>query len=287
MWVVLALVAAIGSATQDVFDKKLLLRGISPYLLGGAQYFLGGIILLLFAITEGIPQLSGIFWAAVATTVTLNIAAQLLQFRALKMGDVSLVSPMLAFSPIFLILTSFVILGEKPSALGVVGIFIVVAGSYVLNSGLSRSAGNVFRAVRDNPAGVSMLIVTLIFSISSNFDKIATVSTNPLFASAIIDMTLGASFFLLAYLTASLQLPSGSRNSAFWFLIAAGVITGTTVWASNAALSLQIVPYVIAVKRLSVVFSVLYGMVIFKERDIKERLLGAALMLIGVIFIAI
>lgn len=53
------------------------------------------------------------------------------------------------------------------------------------------------------------------------------------------------------------------------------------------ALTMAIVPYVIAVKRLSAVFGVLLGAWIFKERGLSERLFGASLMVAGVFFIAV
>jgi uncharacterized membrane protein len=53
------------------------------------------------------------------------------------------------------------------------------------------------------------------------------------------------------------------------------------------ALTMALVPYVIAVKRLSAVFGVLIGALLFKESGLAERLFGTALMVAGVFFIAL
>ncbi|MDO9033642.1 MAG: hypothetical protein Q7U51_00360, partial [Methanoregula sp.] len=53
----------------------------------------------------------------------------------------------------------------------------------------------------------------------------------------------------------------------------------------NVALTLQIVPYVIAIKRLSIIFMVLYGTLVFSEGDIGKRVMGASLMVAGAIII--
>jgi uncharacterized membrane protein len=45
------------------------------------------------------------------------------------------------------------------------------------------------------------------------------------------------------------------------------------------------VSYMIAVKRTSLIFSVLYGSIFFKEKYVKERLFGCLLMVCGVGFI--
>ena len=53
------------------------------------------------------------------------------------------------------------------------------------------------------------------------------------------------------------------------------------------AISMTIVPNVITVKRTSALFGIVWGKLFFKEQNIKERLLGAIIMLLGVLLIAI
>jgi uncharacterized membrane protein len=52
------------------------------------------------------------------------------------------------------------------------------------------------------------------------------------------------------------------------------------------AISLIEVSYMVSVKRLSILFGVIYG-VMFKETNIKERLLGATVMVLGIIMITV
>jgi uncharacterized membrane protein len=53
----------------------------------------------------------------------------------------------------------------------------------------------------------------------------------------------------------------------------------------NTAYLLQIVPYVIAIKRMSIILIVLYGTIIFREKEIVRRIAGAALMVFGAVLI--
>ena len=46
-----------------------------------------------------------------------------------------------------------------------------------------------------------------------------------------------------------------------------------------------LVSYMISVKRMSLLFSVIFGKVFFREEHLKERLLGSFAMLVGVILI--
>ena len=53
------------------------------------------------------------------------------------------------------------------------------------------------------------------------------------------------------------------------------------------AINLVEVSYMISVKRLSILFGVIYGVVFFKETNIKERFLGATVMVSGIIMITV
>ena len=52
------------------------------------------------------------------------------------------------------------------------------------------------------------------------------------------------------------------------------------------AINLIEVSYMVSVKRLSILFGVLYGIMFFKETNIKERFLGATVMVSGIIVLA-
>ncbi len=54
-----------------------------------------------------------------------------------------------------------------------------------------------------------------------------------------------------------------------------------------SAISIGLVPYVIAIKRTSIVLSVIWGGLFFGERGIRQRLLGAVVMLAGVVCITL
>jgi uncharacterized membrane protein len=53
------------------------------------------------------------------------------------------------------------------------------------------------------------------------------------------------------------------------------------------AINLVEVSYMISVKRLSILFGVIYGVIFFKETNIKERFLGATVMVLGIIMITV
>jgi len=53
------------------------------------------------------------------------------------------------------------------------------------------------------------------------------------------------------------------------------------------SISLTIVAYAISIKRVIVVFGVLWGRFVFKEKGIKERLACTSVMVLGVVLITL
>lgn len=65
----------------------------------------------------------------------------------------------------------------------------------------------------------------------------------------------------------------------------AGLLVGLLITIEavsiNTAYTAQIAPYVIAIKRMSILIIVLYGAFVFHENDVVRRLTGAILMVSG------
>ena len=68
-------------------------------------------------------------------------------------------------------------------------------------------------------------------------------------------------------------------------IITAGIILTGEAITINAAFNLMLVPYVIAVQRLSILFCILAGGIALQETDMKKRLLFGFVMVGGTILI--
>lgn len=149
------------------------------------------------------------FFKSILTTGLLNIIAVVFYYKALKSTDISLAVPMLFFTPIFLIVTSFIFLKELPSIFGISGILLIVIGSYILNMTKNiRHLSDPFKNIFETKGIFYMLIVAFIFSISSNFDKLVVQNSDPYFGSSLVNLLLGC-FFL------GLSLAKSHGNSNF------------------------------------------------------------------------
>ena len=216
----------------------------------------------------------------------LDILLLLLYVKAIRLSPLSLTLPFYSLTPVFLILTSFIILGELPTSLGVVGILLVVVGAYILNL-RERKYGFLgpFQAIFKEKGTILIILAAMLASINSNLFKVGVAHSSPVFFIAINSMIVVLLMSIFLFKKIKNQFNEIKKNFRLLFL--AGIANGFMLLFHALAVMLVIVPYMISIKRTSSIFGVLYGHFWFKEGKLKERLIGAVIMLIGAAVILI
>ncbi|TAG92727.1 MAG: EamA family transporter [Oscillatoriales cyanobacterium] len=284
-WLILGIFTAFFEALKDVFGKQNLKQS-DEYVVAWSLSFFSVIFLIPWVIYTGIPALNSQFWVALLIGGSINAVTALLYIKAIKVSDLSLTVPLVALTPLFMLLTSPLIVGEYPKFFDYIGILLIVIGSYLLNI-KEKSQGYLapFKALVNEPGPKFMLIVAFLWSITSNFDKIGVQNSSPIFWLFSIFGTM--SILLLPVLLYKTPNPSRKILKQLPMLAAMGFFNAIGVLCQMQALTLTLVVQVIAIKRTSVLMGVLFGHFIFKEKDIQQRLLGAGIMILGVFFISL
>jgi drug/metabolite transporter (DMT)-like permease len=284
VWLSYALICAFSWATTDALCKKGLTENTELVVAWIRVTYAIPFLLLTWPYIK-IPPLDTSFWIATATVIPCDIVGLLLYMRALKISPMSLTVPFLALTPVFVLLTSFIVLGELPSLLGSAGILLIVAGAYILNLNTGiKGVWGPFRAIRHERGSVLMIIVALIYSISSTMGKLAIMHSGPLFFGLFCFTILGVFFSILLGIRQKQAVKHIFLRPKLYLSI--GFFNALMIISHFLALNLAKVAYMIAVKRTNILFGVLYGWIIFGEQRISQRLLGSGLMLSGVILIA-
>jgi uncharacterized membrane protein len=291
-WIILSFMAAFFLSTSDVLSKRALRRlgedggyGSGDLLVAWARqgYALPFLLPILFFIE--MPALDWGFWSALGVMLPLEITAILFYVRAIRVSPLSLTVPFLALSPVFIIFIAFAVLGELPDKSGVSGIALIAFGAYLLNV-RAASGGDILgpiKAVLKEPGSVLMIIVALIYAVTSTFSKVAMRHSSPLFFAVFYPLVV--TLLLSIILASKGRLKAvASRPSLF---LPIGFFSAMMIAAHFSALSLVDVAYMISIKRTSLIFSVIYGALVFKEEKLRERLVGAGLMFVGVALITL
>jgi uncharacterized membrane protein len=283
-WLLFALLTAFFESLKDITSKRTL-RLANEHIVAWAWMALPVPFLLPVVLLQGIPPLGDQFWVALISSGIANTLSLTLYLRAIRVSDLSLTIPMIAFTPLFLLATSPLIVGEFPSGAGVVGILLIVVGSYVLNiKERGKGWAAPYKALLREEGPRLMLVVAFIWSINANIDKVGVLNSAPIFWITAAD-AMSALFLTPIMLWQTKDRSDLSQNLSPLLLIGFfGAMVGMT---QMTALSMTLVAYVISVKRLSILMSVLSGYLIFKEQGVRERLIGGGVMLTGVVVISL
>lgn len=284
MWILLVLLAAFFVSLQDVFGKKIIDR-VDPHVVAWAWFFFSLPLLIICLFVTKIPPLDFLFWKTLIVSTVILVFASIFYFKAIKYSDLSIAVPMLAFTPLFLLITSPVMLGEFPSPLGIFGIALVVAGSYVLHLKDRRKGfWEPFKSLIREKGSRYMLMVAALFSISANLDKIGVIHSSPIVWIFSLNFLLSIALWgIMLKRTVNVRQ---QVKGAWPFLAAVGLCNGIALIFQMAAIQMTLVPYLIAVKRTSVFITSLFGFFLFKEKGMRERLVGIVMMVFGVMVIS-
>ncbi len=285
LWFILSLLAALAVSSQDAWMKKFFSH-LSPYEMAVCPLLYSLPLFAIAVLFVPVPRLDSVFFWSFLVSVPLNSVAFVLYMKAIKISPLSLTVPYLAFTPAFMIVTGYMFLDEMPNIWGIFGILIICAGCYILNIEPGKwSFLTPFKSVFKETGSWLMLILSFLFSFAAVIGKKAILHSSPLFFTLSFFAVFNLTLFLFLLIFRKIRVKT-FREEILKGVIAGGVFFLHALF-HGLAISLTKAAYMISVKRLSVVFGVIYGKLLFKEANIGFRLSGALLMLAGTILITL
>ena len=286
LWLVLALFTAFFNASAVAIVKRHFSH-VRPWEMGMIPTAYGGLLCLVVLPFIEIPPLDAMFWWAWGLSLPLLLVALFFQYWAIGLSPLSLTMPYLSFTPAFVIITGFVILEETLNLWGILGVLLIAGGGYVLNveRGSGRGLADPIKAVFREPGSWRMLVTAIIFSVCGVFGRMGVLHSSPLFFGLTLFPALGASFIIAGLISRQ------ARISSLWTrplpALGAGLCITLEVICHHFSIALTKAAYMLAVKRLNTLFSVIYGGLIFQEKNFAIRLTGTVLMILGVALIGL
>lgn len=289
LWFVFALLTAIFASLRDLVSKQVLQRIGDEYIITWSSRFLAlpfFLPLLFYQFSQQPPTWDAPLAGTIFVVLVLQVISNILYFRAIKLSDLSITVPMISFTPLFLLVTSPLIVGEFPGKWDIVGMLLIVFGSYILRiknqyKGYLAPLQALFR--EDGPR--FMLAVAVFWSFLSTLNKLGVQQSSPIFWAALNSTVLATAMTPIMLYKSQGKLKLIPQNIVYLFTI--GLFQGLTVLCFMQAVQLTLVAEVVSVKRTSILFSALFGHLFLQEPGIKERMTGATIMLVGVIVITL
>lgn len=231
-------------------------------------------------------------WPGRHTIIMILIGAvsfvlyHLLNGRAYREGDLSIVYPLSQTSMIYVPIWGVTLLGERLSPTGVSGILLVVLGTFSLQ--MQRfSFLELARPFRDlRSASVrAALLAGFIYSIGSIAEKTGVRHYPPLYFTYFLVLTM------LTLMTANLCRSKYRPAIAEEFrvnhrrILCSGPVVMASFLTFRYGLNLARVGYAVPVRQVSIMVGVLLGIIFLQESFGKMRLLSATVIVAGAILI--
>lgn len=287
-WLPLALICALALGAADALTRHYFqdYRGWELVLL---RFAVPGALLLPLAFAYPIPAtVPPAFWGGMLVLAPLELGAMWLYVRALRDSPLYLTLPYVSFTPVFNVLTGYLFLGETISARGFSGILLVVVGAWLLNleqNGRSppRDWLEPLRAITRERGSREMLIVAVIYAVTSALGKRVMGYATPESFGAFYFVFIGG----IALAATLVFRPAGLRTLARrpLPLLFVGMLMAIMVVTHFIAIAGVEVAYFLAVKRSSLIFAILFAMILFHERPERRHVLATLLMIAGVALI--
>jgi drug/metabolite transporter (DMT)-like permease len=235
---------------------------------------------LLFHPPWSLPPLA---WAAVAVSALFESAYVLALTSAYGAGDMSLVYPVARGTGTVLVAPlAVLLLGERPSLQGTIGIGLVVIGIFVSHGALGGWA-----AARAHRRAVGWALLTGAMIAGYSLVNKVGVTLVPVPLYAFLVFLADAVLVRLVQRWRGGSVPALRRDAPWGRIVAVGVLMMGAYLAVLVAMSQAPVSYVVATREISVVVAALLGALVLHERHSAARVAGAVVIFGGLCAIAL
>jgi drug/metabolite transporter (DMT)-like permease len=259
----------------NALQKVLTNRGVSAAGVIAWSHLVLSVLCVPILIRGGVRMPAG-FWGPMVTCAVLAVASNVLLVAALARADLSVLGPINSYKAIISLVPSMVVLREVPSVGGLVGMGLILAGSYLLADPVAQGRRRYLAILRDR--GVQLRLAALVLSATeAPFLKRATLASG----SAVV--TFGWWCVLGLAFAGPVAVVSGrgrGGRSAVGLIVLCAVATGVMQLSTLLTFAHFEVAYALALFQASTLLTVLLGHHLFDEPHLGRRL-GASGVMIG------
>lgn len=277
MWIWMALASALLLGAYDV-AKKAALRHNDVYIV-----LLGATALSVLFLSPFLSHGSAGDHLRLAFKAVLVTSSWVSGMYALKLLPITIVSTYKASRPMFVVVLSMLIFGERLNLWQLAGVLSVLAALYLLAQS-GRKEGIHIRSDK----GMWALALSIATGVASAlYDKYLMTGMQPLFVQSWTNVYITLLLFICVFVR-GLRNGNGPMRADWRILLIAVFITGADMLYFFALKQDGAMLSVISlVRRCSVVVTFVLGAMLFREKNLRARAGALAVMLAGMAFLTI
>lgn len=280
------LVRILSNPLGNVYQKQLTARGHHPLLVNFLTYLLLSIACIVPAFFVRWPVLPSAFWWYALLAGVAGACGNGFLVKALEKGDLSVLGPINAYKSVAGLVTGIFLLREIPNAWGLLGIALIVAGSYFVLDTTAEGFSWALLKRSEIQYRIWALLLTAVEAVFLKKIILLSSATLAFFSWC----WLGAVFSFLLLRVYRLPLRQEVRQVKRADTGRYGLLTGSIGMmqlSTHYVFDRMPVGYALALFQLSILVSVLLGQRFFGEGGIRKKLVGSAIMLAGSVLIVL
>lgn len=278
------LLRVLSNPLGNVFQKQLTNRYNHPLLINFLTFLLLSLCCVIPATQVRWQELPLEFWMYCVLAGIVGATGNGFLVKALQCGDLSVLGPINSYKSVVGIIVGIFLLGEIPNLWGIAGMALIVYGSYFVLDTMDGHFSWALLRRKEIQYRIWAMILTAIEAVF--IKKIILYSSTTL--SFIVWCWFGALFSFILLFAFKVRLGKEIKRirirdlSRYLYLV---LCVGTMQYTTNYVFDHMEVGYALALFQLSTIVSIFLGYRIFKEQDIRKKLIGSVIMVAGSVMI--
>lgn len=224
-------------------------------------------------------ELSAYTWIFLILSGLSTGTSWLCYFRALKLGNINKVVPIDKCSIVLTVLLAFVLLSEPINLWKLVGLLAITVGTLMM---IQKKEDSI------QTSGHSWLVYAVLSavfaSLTSIFGKIGITGVESNLGTAIRTGIVLIMAWLIVFLKNKQQLVKHIDYKEFIYIFLSGIATGASWLCYYKALQNGPASVVVSIDKLSILITITFSYIVFKEKLSKKACIGLAAIVIGTLF---
>ena len=204
-------------------------------------------------------------------------ASWLCYFKALQIGDVNKVTPIDKSSTILTMLMAFIFLGEEITFIKGISMILIGIGTYLM----IIKKENVTVENKSNAWLIYALGSAIFASLTSILGKVGIENIDSTLGTAIRTIVVLIMAWIVVFVTKKQNTIRDIDKNSWIFLFLSGIATGCSWLCYYSALQMGPASVVVPIDKLSILVTIVFSYIVFKEKLNKKSALGLLLIVIG------
>ena len=286
MWVVYAFGSALFAGLTSIFAKCGIRKTDSDAATAIRTFVVlifSWIMVLIAGSAPTITNLGAKTWIFLVLSGLATGASWLCYFRALQLGDVNKVVPIDKSSTILTILLALIFLGEKITWLKGAAIVLIGAGTFLM---IEKKAADGEK--KEKKSWLIYAVLSAVFaSLTSILGKIGIEGVESNLGTAIRTGVVLIMAWLIVFIKGKQHTLKNIPKKELLFICLSGIATGGSWLCYYKALQDGLASVVVPIDKLSILVSIAFSAIVFKERLSKKAAAGLVLIVAGTLMMLI